>query len=272
MDRNGIIALQRGKIAVTGDDRVRWMHGMVTNDVKGLLPGSGCYCFVLDAQGRIQADCNVYMEADRLIVDCEAFLTGKLIRLLDKFIIMDQVELTDISETMPTLAVIGADAKTIKAPGAIVYPTPLGVMIWGDAPAIPDTVSIAADEYETLRIERGVPRYGTDIDDTTIPNETGQMQAMHFNKGCYIGQEIVERVRSRGHVNRIFTGFCADSEIAAPATFDTGRTTSAVFSPRLKHWIGLGYVRREHSAPGTKVTTTTGVPLEVCSLPFAIPG
>src|SRR5260221_8464097 len=127
----GAIELQRGKIAVTGEDRVRWLHGMVTNDVRGLAAGSGCYCFVLDAQGHIQADCNVYMETERLIVDCEAFVTAKLMAHLDRFIIMDQVELADISSSMPTLAVQGPRAAELVSgldtKGLIVYPTAHGV-------------------------------------------------------------------------------------------------------------------------------------------------
>jgi aminomethyltransferase len=117
--------------------------------------------------------------------------------------------------------------------------------------------------YEAMRIEAGILRAGVDTDDSTIANETGCLRAIHFNKGCYIGQEIVERVRSRGQVKRIFTGFTADSEIAAGSRIevgndagneDVGRITSAAFSPGLKCWVALGYVRREHSELGAEVT------------------
>ena len=262
----GTIELQRGKIALTGEDRVRWLHGMVTNDVKGLTPGTGCYCFVLDVLGHVQADCNVYMEQDRLIVDCEAFLTAKLMTWFDRYIVMDDVQMTDISAEMQTVAVEGpsATAAAIDTDGWIAFPVPRGVWLWGRDIHVPSekAVPVSAEAYEVVRIESGIPRYGTDIDDTVIANETGQLRALHFNKGCYLGQEIVERVRSRGHVNRIFTGFRSNTEIA-PGTFEGGRITSAAFSPALNRWIALGYIRRDQAdqpAPGMEVTQLPFVP------------
>jgi len=258
------IELDRGKIAVTGEDRVRWLHGMVTNDVKGLAPGTGCYCFVLDAQGRVQSDCNVFMEIERLIVDCEAQFTGKLMAVLDHFIIMDQVELTDISKEMGTLAVFGDLPDTT---GLIVYPVPNATWLWGPPARLGEIAAgaphISPEDYETARIEAGIPRYGVDIDDTTIANETGLDRAMHYNKGCYIGQEIVERVRSRGHVNRMFSKLRSEKKLAAPATVEVdgkevGRTTSAAGG------VALGYLRREFARPGTAVTIA-GIPAEVAS-------
>jgi folate-binding protein YgfZ len=247
------IELDRGKIAVTGEDRVRWLHGMVTNDVKGLAPWTGCYCFVLDAQGRVQSDCNVFMETERLIVDCEAQFTGKLFAVFDHFIIMDQVELSDISKEMGTLAVVGALPDTT---GLLVYPTPIATYLWGPhtrlAQLAAGSARISAEEYEAVRIEAGIPRYGVDIDETTIANETGIERAMNYNKGCYIGQEIVERVRSRGHVNRMLSKFCSAGMLSAPAVVEVdgkevGRTTSATGG------VALGYLRREFARPGTTV-------------------
>src|SRR5258708_26276464 len=105
----------RGKIAVIGEDRTRWLHGMVTNDVKGLAVGQGCYCFVLDAQGHIQADANIYAESERFIVDCDPAFTDTLMTLFDNFIIMDQVELALITPEMGTLAVEGPKSAEVLA-------------------------------------------------------------------------------------------------------------------------------------------------------------
>ena len=148
------------------------------------------------------------------------------------------------------------------------YPVPRGTWLWGPPARLAEAraQSEAAGAtpageaaYEAMRIEAGILRVGIDTDDSTIANETGCMRALNFNKGCYIGQEIVERVRSRGQVKRILTGFAAASEIARGSRVETdgadiGRITSAAFSPGLGCWVALGYVRREHSEPGGEVT------------------
>src|SRR5208282_1631636 len=151
-----------------------------------------------------------------------------------------------------------------------------GTWLWGPPARLAEARAqveaagaIAAGEaaYEVMRIEAGILRAGVDTDDSTIANETGCMRALHFNKGCYIGQEIVERVRSRGQVKRILAGFAAEAEIAAgsrveAAGVDIGRITSAAFSPGLKRWVALGYLRREHSEPGGEVRIA-GQPAQV---------
>jgi folate-binding protein YgfZ len=270
----------RGKIAFAGEDRVRWLHGMVSNDVKGLAPGQGCYCFVLDSQGHIRADANVYAKSDRLILDCAAEFTDELAALLDHFIIMDQVEMIMITGEMGTLAVEGPKSEQILAQvnttGLIRYPVPRGTWLWGSPARLAEARvqveaagAIAAGEaaYEVMRIEAGILRAGVDTDDSTIANETGCMRALHFNKGCYIGQEIVERVRSRGQVKRLLMGFAAEGEIARGSRVeadgaDIGRITSAAFSPGLNCWVALGYLRREHSEPGGGVQIA-GQPAQV---------
>src|SRR5580658_7258756 len=161
----------RGKIAFTGEDRVRWLHGMVTNDVKGLAAGQGCYCFVLDAQGHIMADANVYAEPERLIVDCGPEFTDSLAALLDRFIIMDQVEMSVITSEMGTLAVEGPQSADVLAHvdtvGLLRYPVPRGTWLFG-APARLAEVRLQIEAagatpagevaYETMRIEAGILR------------------------------------------------------------------------------------------------------------------
>lgn len=275
----------RGKIAVSGDDRVRWLHGMVSNDVKGLAAGQGNYCFVLNTQGHILADAQILVETDRILMDCEPFLTQKLIPILDHFIIMDQVELADVTAELGAIGVEGPRAaefvesvpwenvRTLRVERGLWLLAPHAKLgeIWerleaaGARPA-------GRKASDTVRIEAGTPRYGADMDESTLALETGQTRAIHFNKGCYIGQEIVERVRSRGHVNRLLTGLksalplAPDSRIEAEGQ-QAGRVTSSAYSPALKCTIALAYLRREFSQPGTKVTAA-GQAAEVSALPF----
>ncbi len=290
----------RGKIAVVGSDRVRWLHGMVTNDIKGLRPGQGTYCFVLTAQGRIVADLQVLLQADRVLLDCEPFLTQKILPALEHYIIMDQVELSDLTASLGTLGVEGPRAaqvlraalncedlpqnclEHIAADELLIWRVDRG--FWIAAPvaelrALWERLEAAGarpvgfQALDTTRIEAGLPRYGVDIEETTLPQETGQMRAIHFNKGCYIGQEIVERIRSRGHVNRMLMGLKSEGNLKPGAAVEAdgkeiGRVTSAARSPSLGCSIALAYLRREFAEPGRQVLVG-GQPAEVSALPFA---
>lgn len=308
----GIVDLTfRGKLAATGEDRVRFLHGMVTNEVENLQPGQGCYCFLLNAQGRIQADLNLLVEPARVLLDCEPFLTDKIRKTLDHYIIMDQVEMEDLSARMGTIAVEGPRCgQVVRAalglelpaaeplahvspkgdPDFLLVRTALsgqGIWIFAPAERLPELWESLVEAaralggraagfaaLEVARIEAGVPLYGVDIEDSNIPQETSQLRAISFTKGCYIGQEIVERVRSRGHVNRMLVGLVAQGIAPLPAGAkvyaggnEIGRVTSAVFSPALGKHIALAYVRRKFSEPGTQVGVE-GAPAQVSPLPF----
>ncbi len=212
----------RGKIFAAGEDRVRLLHAMTTNHIQQLQPGQGCYAFFLTAQGRILADANVLILPDRILLDVEPELRQTLYQHLDKFIIADDVTLEDASESLT-------------------------------APFTP----VDAESVRIVRLEHAKPRYGDDILDTTLPQETQQSHALNFNKGCYIGQEIVERIRSRGHINRMLVGLRIDSTQApaagtklTAAGAEVGEITSAAFSPALRKVVALGYVRAQFAAPG----------------------
>jgi aminomethyltransferase len=251
-----------GWIRVTGDDRVRWLNGMVTNAVQTLAPGQGCYNFVLNAQGRIQGDLTAWMLEDSILLETGRAQLPALIAHLDHFIIMDDVALEDISDQRSGLLIAGPDAlrtvqqlggapSTSPQPAACLSPTinlkqteyrsaPVDLIlacsplvprfeIWGDSATIAQisaelaSVSQATPEaVEHLSIIEGTPLYGTDIRNTAtahdLPQETGQTRALHFAKGCYLGQEIVERIRSRGNVHRTFSGFTLTGALPAPGT------------------------------------------------------
>jgi tRNA-modifying protein YgfZ len=274
----------RGRIYATGDDRARLLHAMTTNRVQQLTPGTGCYAFFLNAQGHIQADVNLLCLDDRLLLDTEPETRERVFLHLDRYIIADDVALEDVTSSLACVAVEGPQAAAVLA--AIGAPAPgtdyahsawkgaiierasatgaPGFRIFMPVETKADMVALlesaaavhaTADEARTVRLEHGKPRYGEDIFDTTLPQETGQMQAVHFAKGCYIGQEIVERIRSRGHVNRLLVKLEVEGE--APLAGGTkvtagaaaaGEITSSAFSPMLGKVVALAYLRAQYAA------------------------
>jgi folate-binding protein YgfZ len=307
----GVHALDwQGKLVLTGEDRVRWLNGMVTNNVRDLAPGFGNYSFVLNPQGRIQGDLNAYNRGDHILITTDRAQLPKLKELFDKYIIMDDVEVTDVSDKLLSLVATGPTAHEILARADFQLP-PLapgqifdtewntvglsivrGVLdriqtyeIWlhpDNAAAVWDALLSAAatpvgtEALEWFRILNGVPQYGVDIGERDLPQETAQDHALHFVKGCYIGQEIVERIRSRGQVHRTLTGFQLSGEpLPARGTKvqrdgkDVGEITSAASIPIDGHVrnVALGYIRREAASPGTEIQVG-GVIATVAQVPF----
>lgn len=298
----------RGKIIVTGEDRGRWLNGMVTNNVKDLPLGSGNYNFLLNAQGRIQGDMYVYNRGEYLLIDTERSQTEHITKTLDHFIIMDDVELTDATEKIASVGIQGPKAAEILKGIGIESscPDPLTVcdLTWNgigisvtrmtnedyltyeiwlapeNAGALWDALVAAGatptgtEALEKFRVFAGVPKYGTDIRDRDLPQETEQKHALNFTKGCYIGQEIVERIRSRGNVHRMFIGFILDGPAERCAKIivndkEVGELTSVARVPvnNTEKVLALGYIRREAANAGAqvKVGQTTAT---VASLPF----
>ena len=237
----------RGKIQVTGSDRLRWLNGMVSNTVQSLPEGEGNYSFLLSVQGRIQGDCYVYRRSGDLLLDTGFDQIAALMRHLDHFIIMDDVELADVSQQWTALSLAGPGALRVLATlgfaaspsgvqNARMSPARIGEVpctiieayhvavprfeLWF-APehvlAVWETLQAAGatpcglDAMETLRVLEATPLYGVDLNDRDLPQETVQTRALNFSKGCYLGQEIVERIRSRGKVNRQFRQFALHS-------------------------------------------------------------
>jgi aminomethyltransferase len=278
----------RGVIQAAGEDRARLLHAMTTNHIQQLTPGQGCYVFFLTAQGKIIADAHVLCFPEYLLLDVEPEARAGVYQHLDKYIIADDVTLEDRSESMDVWAMEGPGAAALlEGMGAPVPGEPFAHAPWEEAtvaristtglpgfrlfvPAgaaeqwrarLAAVIQATQDEVRTVRIERGKPRLGEDIYETTLPMETQQAHALHFQKGCYLGQEIVERVRSRGHVNRLLVGFRLEAAIPpeprAPVLVngqEAGRVTSAVFSPAEGRVAGMAYVRVPHDKPGTALT------------------
>jgi folate-binding protein YgfZ len=274
-----------GWLRVSGGDRLRWLAGMLTNGIQQQELGTGSYNFILNAQGRIQGDCYAYVREEDVLLQTSAEQVQPMMTLLDRFIIMDDVELTDVSADWYGIGVAGPKAVEMLAAASLgvdgmqslqlrthesksmliaaYSPTVPRFEVWcnssAEAAAVRSKLITAgaaecsAEAIEDLRILSGIPRYGTDIRDKDLPQETAQTRALNFNKGCYIGQEIVERIRSRGAVHRTFTGFLIEGELPAAGTAleldgkAAGEITSAAVIP-LKQGekkLALGYVRRE---------------------------
>jgi tRNA-modifying protein YgfZ len=273
----------RGKLRVTGEDRARLLHAMSTNHIQQLTPGQGCYAFFLNAQGRIQADAHVLCFEDHILLDTEPETAQKLYEHIDRFIIADDVTLENATAEMATIAIEGPESGAVlRALGAPLPETDFNTTAWKGtvvaklsatgaegywliAPraeceallALLDIPHAETAAVHTVRLEHGKPRYGEDIFDTTIPQESRQLHAIHPSKGCYLGQEIVERVRSRGHVNKLLCHVRIESaqECAAGAKImadekEAGQITSAAFSPAARAVFALAYMRAEFVRPG----------------------
>jgi folate-binding protein YgfZ len=270
----------RGHIRVIGEDRARLLHAMTTNHVQQLQPGQSLYAFFLSAQGRILADVNILCGDDALLLDTEPETHQAVFQHLDRFIIADDVTLADETEHTAVFGLEGPGTPAILDQlGVNVPPAPhhwtswrLGMVAGISATGAPGVrffvpkpvleelracilglgvVEATAEEWNVVRVENARPRYGVDITEAQIPQETQLLSALHFSKGCYLGQEIVERVRSRGHVNKKLMQMEIGGDVAHVVRKltvdgrDVGDVTSAVWSPANAKVIALGYLRVE---------------------------
>ena len=300
----GVYRADRSLFQITGRDRVRWLNGMVSNNVRDLTAGHGVYAFVLNPQGNIRGDLYVFNRGESLVAEIERGQSESLLQILRKYIIMDKVEIEDLGENI--LAIAGPKSGEVLA--SLGLSAELGslqlfdvnwngstlTLVRGDNPSSPSyelwvpaekgesvwnallqagAVEVHEETLETFRILSGIPKVGQDIRERTLPQETGQERALNFNKGCYIGQEIVERVRSRGAVHRTFVGFELEGTLPAAGTKvqsegkDVGEITSVAAQPLKGRRLALGYLRREFLA-GAKPLTARGEQVKATTLPF----
>ncbi len=267
----------RGRIKVTGEDRARLLHAMTTNDVKSLAPGSGCYAFFLNSQGRVLADANILCFEDHFLLDVEPESRAFVMEHIDKYIIADDVALEDVTAATVSFGIEGPDAYAGFVPvpeaplahlthhGMLVVRASStgapGLRIIGGPTCRMDRLKSVPQDAKTVRLEYFFPRYGDDITMANLPQETGISDALHFSKGCYLGQEIVERVRSRGHVNRILTGLLIEGSDPLKGGdkvlfegAEAGEIASSAYSPALSATAAMGYVRMHAAKPGTQVS------------------
>ena len=269
----------RGRIRAVGEDRVRLLHAMCTSHIQQLQTGEGCYAFFLNPQGRILADALVLALPGALVIDTEPETRQSLYAHLDKYIIADDVTLEDTTAETVAMGIEGPAAEDVVSRlGAPIPSAPYSHQTWGErlvirlsvtgqpgfsivAPAAHREALVHAIEAagaapasgqdaRVVRLELGHPRYGEDITDRYLPHETQMLGAVHFNKGCYIGQEIVERVRSRGGVHRFLAPLEVEGddppEACTVITADgkaVGEIASAAWSPARGRIVALGYLR-----------------------------
>lgn len=301
----------RGFLSLTGPDRARYLNAVTTADIRILREGQGNVGLLLNPQGHILAEIETYALKDELLLVTQACVLTRTQETLERFIIMDDCALANVSPLFGSLAVEGPKARAVLASVCGMAGDSLPSSAWSHigaqinglpcrvvrhsfystaesdagfeifaAPGHLGTIWRAMDEalrpregsaagYETLnvlRLEAGISWFGYDFDDRVIPHEAG-VEGSHisYTKGCYTGQEIVERVRSRGHVNRhlVMLRFLGPT-VPPPNTLliargaEAGRVTSAAFSPKWGSAIGMGYVRREQTQPGSRLTWSGG--------------
>ncbi len=293
----------RAKLLITGADRIRWMNGMVSNNIRDLAPGYGVYSFFLNPQGHILGDMYVYNLGESLVLDTDVAQVERIASKLKRYIIMDKVEIDDASEKFSAIGLHGPkSADVVRSAGfgiADLAPLEIKDVSWRDAnfPLVRTLqggyeiwagesnaarvwqllleaggIPVGCEALDIWRIVQGIPRYDQDIRERDLPQETRQEQALSYTKGCYIGQEIVERIRSRGAVHRILTGFRFHGTPPAPGTKiekdgrEAGEITSVTNAPGMGA-IGLGYIRKEAGGPGTQLQAGGGQ-ATVSDLPF----
>jgi glycine cleavage system T protein len=315
----GIIDLSsRGKLKLSGKDHLKFLQGMLSNDVMKLEEGKGVYATILTVKGRMVSDMRVYKDKESILFDLEPGLNQVVLELLTKFRLSYKASIDDISETTGLISIQGPKArgilemlfeegipqmeelsfiqkKVMDSELMIVSVNRTGeegfdlyienkalADLWEELLKKGQELNIKPvgyDALDILRIEAGIPIYNIDMDETNIPIEAGIWNALDFEKGCYIGQEVVARIKWRGHVNWHLMGFECDGEIVPKIgneVFDgerkIGRITSSTFSPEFNKPICLGYIRREFKDSGTKVqiniSDSSIVEAEVRELPF----
>src|SRR5918992_463389 len=295
---------ERGKLALTGPDAKTFLQGQITNDVEGLEPGRGCYAAFLTHKGKMLGDLRVLDLGDELLLDTERVALQELFNMIRRYKLGSDVELHKRTLELALVSLVGPDARRVAGAEDLVeehanrhaeiadvpvvlVATDVGVDVF--APAESKAAVVAAlgvpevDEAaaEVVRVERGRPRYGIDLDEGVIPQEAGlNERAVSFTKGCYVGQETVARLYYRGKPNRHLRGLRLSAPAATgdelrlggddqqPAGKVVGRLGSVAISP-VRGPIGLALVRREAAVGDTLVVGDGGTTAVVVELPFA---
>ena len=302
-----------GILEVEGRDRATFLHALLSNEVKALAPGQGCAATLLDVHGKVQVVLYVWVLDDRILLIVPPGTARKVLEALDHYLFSEKVSLRDASEETALFLLVGPEAWALverltgvrppERPWAHVAATLDGAavrLVTGDgetggaeiwcATAAADTARVWAalvdagarpvglTALESLRIEAGTPRFGHDVDESVLLPEIPLERLVSYTKGCYPGQEVVVRIRDRGHVNRVLTGLVLEGDtVPAPGAEvvadggAVGRVTSAVRSFGLGQPIALAFVKRQHAKPDTAVLVRVGertVAARVSGLPF----
>jgi aminomethyltransferase len=302
-----------GVLEVTGRDRASFLHALLSNEIKALAPGQGCAATLLDVHGKVQVVLRVWALDDRILLVTPPGRAAATLEALDHYLFSEKAVLEDVSGSLAMLLLAGPEAPAVaeRVTGARAPETawshvtgafegaPVRVVrggnetgeadVWLVAPAASGPAleaavcaagarPITAAAFEALRIEAGTPRFPEDIGPSVLLPEVPFLDLVSYTKGCYPGQEVVVRIRDRGHVNRHLRGLVLEGDVVpepgsevAAGEATIGSVTSATYSFGLKHPIALAMVRRQHAEPGTAVSVRIGdrvVPATVSALPF----
>ena len=302
----------RGKLVVSGEDRIRWLNGMVSNNTRDLRQDYGNFSFVLNAQGRIQGDLLAFQRGDFYILESELGQIPAIREFFERYIIMDDVEIGDISSRLTSIGVAGPRAVEVLSsagmlPGAAnpgqlldgswkgigfsLARDPVEVRNWYELWLAPENIEafwhallaagaapVGAQALEWQRILLGLPRVNVDTGVRELPQETGQDYALHHNKGCYIGQEIVERIRARGQVHRRLVGLIVEGKapergskiVAGKKEIGEITTSAEIVVDGVARTLALGYAKHALAVEreGDQSIYAGGSAARIVALPF----
>jgi aminomethyltransferase len=310
----GVIDLSsHGRLLVSGSEAVMFLNGLITNDMKTLAVNSWMPAVFPNVQGRLLAAVRIIHREDGFLLDTEHATLETVTKLLERFTLAGDFHVADLTSETAMLSIQGMNSdevilKTlgetvINRHGVVIAQLENGAKVTiirathtaedgfdlfisaNESGSLHDSLTragaqpVGAEALEVLRVEAGIPRFGPDMDETNVVTETNLDEAVSFTKGCYIGQEIIARIKYRGHVAKKLTGLTFENEVAleigaqifSADDKEIGRVTSLTFSPRLKRTIALGYVKYDYLEPGTNVSAVyTGekLPATVAALPF----
>src|SRR5437588_10086186 len=311
----GLIDLSnRGRLLVSGSEAVMFLNGLITNDMKTLAVNTWMPAAFANVQGRLLAVVRVINREDGFLIDTEDVTHSTVVKTLERFTLAGDFRVLDITNETVSLSIQGKTAestmravfgdkttvereKVMKAKLANGHEVIIirashtaedGFDLFVDAneaqPLQESLIkagaqNVSLETLETLRIEAGIPRFGFDMDETTVVTEANLDEAVSFTKGCYLGQEIIVRIKHRGHVAKKLTGMILgvnaelkrDAKVLSTDNKEIGRVTSSTFSPRIDRSVELGYLKYHYLAPGTSVKASideTEFAGEVAELPL----
>ena len=284
----GYFEQERGLICVWGRESVQFLDGLISNDMKTLGDGAQMLAAFPNAQGRLLAVVRVLRQGDRFFFETEAATREKVFQNLFRFTFAGDFYVEDVSDQYRFFELFGDASETVRSNSHFVFASErsschvVDVATLGqftNALTAMKAVEISAALNETLRIENGIPKFGIDMDENTIVPELGLDGLISYNKGCYIGQEIIARIYFRGHVAKRLSGLVLDSIADAIFTQDAdleltstdgknaGRIKSLTYSPKIGKTIALAFIRYDYLEPGTELVAG-GIAATVTALPF----
>ena len=289
---------ERTKLRITGSDRVRFLNGQITNDVRKATESTAIEACVLNAKGKLNAHLFLSAAPDCFWIDADPELREALRARLERYVIADDVQIEDVTDRLSMFHVLSRAAPDVNDNQRIVSThrfAEAGWDIWADSTSH-DGVSqrlssmlrfFDASSAEIFRIEYGIPRWGRELTEEIIPIEANlEERAVDYEKGCYIGQEVISRIKMSGQTNKRLCGLISlhDAALlpgmklarASEKGKEAGWVTSAERSERLGKEIALGYVKRGFNTPGAKLDAfaskdsgaVVATPVELVPLPF----